>query len=375
MIMPLASALREFEIPANSSFVQVMIKMKEMVIHEATPMFDIAGIIACIGGIITTVRVCAGIMNGRQFSVWEIIKPLVVIALCFDFSLVTRLLDIVPNGVSKIATEMCVKNRKEDTVNANLKAMFVNLAKAENEQEEKNTKKFSPNSKTGQTAIAELGNDFIGPTIESSSVAQDNSERIVVQVTNDDGRKNFFQKCAGFLKSAWGVVNDSLTANVCQWACGVMNLVFPIVIGVAQIMLAILAFLGPFALAFCNFPGLGGFKTWVVKYIHTSFWMPVTSILYFINIEGMEMLLSMRVTAGTLDETLSQLGGQVTAMLIFKVVMLFAVFKVPTYANYVVDSAISSGLGGAMQKIKEIGMRVATKGASGGGKKFVSSSK
>lgn len=329
----------------DNSFIDIMVGLKDQLLADASLFAWIAAFFASVGGIIVTVRTCSGIMNGREFNLWELLKPIVIIIVCRNFVIVPRVLDIIPNTVTVITTDI-IKSKTPDNKTF-LVNLFQKLAEEENKETGKNMKGIDPNGVYtaegvgGAVMSPSFGSDDLSAAAASSNDASLSGSRVFEDSSKNE--KRFFDSLGKFLTSFFGALAQSFIAQLAQGFTALMDFVFPCVIGVSQVMLAILALLGPFSLSFTAFPGLSGFRSWVVKYLHLSLWMPIAYILYFVYNEGISLLSKVRFDIG---DVLTSGGGIVTAILLFNIVVLINIFRIPTMANNIVEASVNSGLGG-----------------------------
>lgn len=325
--------------PLEANLVNAMIGLKNQVISNTGALGSIAVSVAAIGAIVTTVKVFASIMNGQNFSVWQILKPLIVCVLCGHFALVTSTLDVVPNlltvAISRLTTT--------EQANKNFSLVEKMLANGKEKQDAADAevqKNLGIENNDGDNLDEKIENASAAGVVTPSSSTTSGEEmselKDAQQIAADDAKS---KKDRGFggrlLDQMFGFFLDNIAGMLCRLFTFLMKIIVPFIVGGAQVYLAVLAVLGMFALAFSNFPGLGGFGRWVSRYMHTAFWMPSIYLVNYLFHLGLVFLTSNVEYLATLEGITTRAG----AIALYSAICLYMCFQVPTIASYVVESA------------------------------------
>ena len=176
-------------------------------------------------------------------------------------------------------------------------------------------------------------------TGESSSMLESLPEASVSAPAKKPG---FFKRLWEGLKMAvsvkvGSVIND--VGTIISWAISILaKLVQYILMALSSIYLIILGFIGPFVFAFALMPGFtNGIHNWIARYIQISFWMPMVSIVDFVNFKMKDALILEFWKAGFAAKLAYPLH-----LIVLDVLTIICLLGVPSLCAWIVSSAGAS---------------------------------
>lgn len=313
-------------------------------------------------------------LGGVKLS--QIIGPIIIIALIAGYKFVIGGLDFsVGVVVNKIADTDVLQERLEkslqeikiqmDNVDDTIMQKSRNLL-SKYETSRENLKKASSNTYTSNygTVSANIGDPDRQAATNLKSEFKTGGE--FYEYRYDDNKKDNWSAYKKVLiqygkslsrseresKGNHGVIADLIGL--------VFNVVYLVMIGLANIFLCLLTLLGPFVLAFSLFePWKNSFITFIGKYIEVSLWMIVAKLILWITdaagcacttdvlSEYAFMLADLMEDGASCMEGYYAFGRALTAINVIRIAGLLALFSVPDITSAIFNFGSGAAMGGA----------------------------
>ena len=144
-------------------------------------------------------------------------------------------------------------------------------------------------------------------------------------------------------------------SNVLSWLIScIVDLTRCVLTLVSGMYLIVLGLLGPFVFALSIIPSFkGGIAGWLARYIQISFWMPICSIIDYINFNLKDKLLD--VFAG--NNMVEQMVFPTVFLIFLDVATLSMLLGVPKISAWIIASD-GSGLGGSVASVAQKAARL-----------------
>ena len=325
------------------NYIDMILDLKQKMFQTDLSGFtSLACAVGCIAASFAIIALYNKMMNDPwgMFDLKEVIRIIVTLLLvCNFYSIVLAPFD----GLTSILTKGITMSVKADSgsVQAKLRNAYISVEDA-----------VKGNTLKGEFEDMVDGSAS-GASVEDSGLSYDSSPVLESQaeVSAEGGgkKKNIFQKiwgwCKGAMQDAMGVPFTAVS-NVLSWilSCAVDFARF-ILLLFSGIYLIILGVIGPFVFALSIIPDFsGGVSVWIARYIQIAFWMPVCSIVDYVNIHLKDSLLDVFANTSAIDRMV--LPTVFVAML--DVVTLLMLFAVPSISSWVVSSAGASDANGSI---------------------------
>ena len=157
----------------------------------------------------------------------------------------------------------------------------------------------------------------------------------------------------GFWENLWESIKMGATmifsvpisnsTSILSWVITLLaKIVQYILMAVSSVFLIILGLVGPFSFALALMPGFtGNIRTWLARYIQISFWIPLASMVDFVNFKMRDMMISFFCTSTDVWKFAAP-----THLIILDIVTIICLLAVPSMSSWVISG---SGGGGVMR--------------------------
>ena len=352
----LLSNRNSIDMGATYNYIDMITKLKEQFfIGDHAAFYSLACAVACICAAFALIGWYNHMMNDPwgMFDLKSLIYIIVPIFLvCNFYTLVLQPLDGLTSIITKGITASVSQDREGLQGKVNEAYMAVENAIKGNTMRGQ----FEEMVESGSSQTS-LDNGASG---NSNSVFESN-----VETTIDEGEKpGFWQKVWGAIK---GGVQDAMgfpykaISTILSWLMScIVDLVRFLLTILSGVFLIILGLLGPFIFAFAPMSSFNaGIANWFARYIQISFWIPVCSIIDYINIHMKSELLTVFAQNNLVEKMVFP-----TFFLIFlDIATLAMLLAVPTISSWIIES---DGAGQASSKMantaKKAARFIATKG-------------
>ena len=305
--------------------------------------YIIAAIFACFAIIVITKDY---VLEQNASSNWKMLRPLAIMILLPMFSDVVIFVDSVMGGVADaIWTDVSEDSDNYDAKYNSLVAQIESIASSDDWMASLQSSLSSSESVEGLTG--------------ESNVA---GEALADQASSGSGDKPWYKwlwdRLTGWTSEAMNLAVKGV-GNVLSFVISfVMNCVRYCLIGASGVYLMVLGILGPLVLAISLLPTFeNSIWQWVARYIQVSLWVPLVSLVDFVNCK-------MRVA---LIDTFSQCNTVTMAtfpfhQILLNLIMLGMLFAVPSMANWIVQSTGTANVHrGLVQKAGMVATKIITK--------------
>lgn len=303
-------------------FAENLFTIKDVLLENIFPQFQY--IASCIGAITATILIVTITLNsyltGDGIDWSMALRPFVIAFVLAVFpNLVVRPLDSISQATNKWMSSICdeAKNNKE--------ALEEEIKRKIEEENKINTDEYT---------IADADPNQVNPTFE-----QNNS---TTATSAEQNRPSWIARA--FI-------------SIITWIVDVLTTVAQIFISFLSIMyLMILSLTGPITFALAILPAFkGGITSWFARYIQIMLWIPLSQIFMYMMYSVQNILLSESLGK-------SVVTSPVITMLALGVVSIIGMFKIPSIAEWVIESTGGQSFNAAVNKAGVAGSRAAGKG-------------
>lgn len=262
-------------------------------------------------------------LGGKVFSgsgawrPWDIAKPIVILLLIQNFSLVTAVIDGTVGVVCK-----GIAGYTEDSFNWDVIDEFT-----------ASMDRWADTNDTSEQELqdtAETDADDTGWFDLSLPSISDMLEAIGDWVFNSI--KTFFGVHASFGYSLLA----QCVATLAEWI-GYVVLIF------SKIYLLVLAFIGPFVFSISIIPTFQqGIGQWLARYIQISFWYPILQIINLVYTQFVKHIPDMIAGADSMDSLLTMNTFSSLLLLFVSIAVIFMYFSVPKVSAWLIQSTGSN---------------------------------
>ena len=341
---------------ATYNYIDMIIKLKEQFFTgDNSGIYSLACAIACICAAFTLIIWYNQMMNDPwgMFDLKGIIHIILPLFLVCNFNtLVLGPVDGLTSIVCKGITASVSQNR--ESLQAKISGAYASVENAIKGNTMRGQFEEMVESGSSQTSLDN------GASGNSNAVFESNVETAI-----DEGEK------PGFWKKVWGAIKGGVQdamgfpykaiSTILSWAMScIVDLVRFLLTISSGVYLIILGLLGPFIFAFAPISSFNaGISNWFARYIQISFWIPVCSIVDYINIHMKSELLTVFAQNNLIEKMVFP-----TFFLIFlDIATLAMLLAVPTISSWIIES---DGAGQASSKMantaKKAARFIATKG-------------
>jgi len=337
----------------TTNYIDMILEMKKnFFMGDQSGIYLLACSVACICAFFFLIGWYNHMMNDPwgMFDLKAIVRVVAIIAMVCNFhTLVLAPLDSISGLVTKGITAsvkadpQSVQSKMSSAYSAVENALSNNTLRGQFEQ--------MLDGSAASTSVDALAYDS-SPVLESQaeSTAESGSE------------KGFFARVWGYIR---GAAQDALgfpfkgISTVLSWLIScIVDLVRLCLMMISGVMLIVLGLLGPFVFALSIVPHFqGGIASWIARYIQISFWVPVCTLVDYVNIHLKDSLLD----AFAANNLIEQMIFPTTFIIALDVVTIALLLEVPTIASWVIESNGASGAGSKMVSVAKKAAKVLAK--------------
>lgn len=329
------------------SYYNMVCEVKEQILTgDNHIVMSVAGITAAIFACFAIIVVTKDMVTGDGISIWKVLKPFAILIILPMFGSVVLFVDNVMGGIaSSVWAGVSADSDNYDAKYEALVARVESIAGSDDWLAQIQTSFGSVETIEG---IGGEGN------VAGEAAADHASNR------GDD--KPWYEKLWDRLKgwsSNLAQTAVSITGNVFSFIVSfLMNCVRYCLIGAAGVYLTILGIIGPIVLSLSLIPTFENTITqWLARYIQVSMWVPLTSLVDFVNCKMRVALIN--VFSSCNIETMATFPVH---QLLMNIIMLGMLFAVPSMANWIIQSTGASNVyRGLTQKAGMVATRFITK--------------
>lgn len=333
---------------ANANYIDLINNLKQEMFTT-----DQAGIVslACAVGCIMASFALIAWYNHWQNDPWGmfdmkgVLRIVVVLALVCNFhSFVLIPFDYMTNIVTKGITSTVKEDR--NAMQFKLNSAFSAVEDALSRNTMRGQFEQMLDSGTSETSLDDGASGGTNAVLES----------VVESDINSGKTPGFWDKVWGMLKgavqSAMGFPYKAISTIIAWVMSCIVDFVRFILMLLSGIYMIILGLLGPFIFAISILPSYkGGISNWFARYIQFAFWVPVCSIIDYINIHLKDALLDLFAR----NNLVEQMVFPTVFIILLEVATLVMLLAVPSISSWVVagDGA------GAMRSIMTAAQKAA----------------
>jgi len=319
----------------NENFIDQVSAVKAQMFTSDSGIYMMACTIACIAMSISLIFWYNKMMNDPygRFDLRAIIKAVAILFFTINFhSFVLMPLDSMTTTVSKAIASSAQAGRPK------LNEQIVRIVKERTSDLSSSLKSEMEDNVSQQ--------DIEGLSYGTSSTLEAEAE---AKVEGRDKKPGFFKRIMGTAKHAFSFVYkiniDSIFLTTCLLIDALCRIMGYVMTSASQVILIILGILGPLTFALSLIPGFGGnISAWLARYIQISFWMPIASIINYVNYHLKKGLMGMFDIG--LGETLKTLPGG--HLIVIDVASIVCIMAIPAIASWIVSSSGAQGLKGGL---------------------------
>jgi len=265
-------------------------------------IMSISAILAAMMASFALIKISSDYVQGHQFSLWKLIRPLVLLALVCQFN--TLVLGPVNSLVNIFTRDL------SESVNISTKE-YISQWGTNMLEVEKYALKSASDAKVA--ALEELAQSDMGPV------------------------GKFFAKIWEGMKKFVSNLLSVSSFGVGTLIGGILFLFVKILLFAQQVLcslyLTILGLIGPIVFAIAIPSGfIQGVRNWVARYIQIAMWVPIGYMILYINLQ----------IGNTFLKNISALGGTDLStewfMIALQMVALASISAVPKISNWVINS-------------------------------------
>ena len=332
------------------NYIDMILKLKEeFFLGDHSAIYMLACSVACISAGFALIALLNHINNDPwgRFDVKGLLRIFtVLLVVCNFYSVVLVPFDYLTSLVAKGVSASVAADA--GSLQSKINQAYSSVETTIKEKTLRGQFESMVESGSSQTS---LDNGAIG---NSNSVFESNVESDI-----DSGDKpGFWSKVWGTVK---GAVQDAMgfpykaISNVLSWLIScIVDLTRCVLMLVSGMYLIVLGLLGPFVFALSIIPSFrGGIAGWIARYIQISFWVPVCSIIDYINFNLKDKLLD--VFAG--NNMVEQMVFPTVFLIFLDVATLSMLLGVPKISAWIIASD-GSGLGGSVASVAQKAARL-----------------
>lgn len=331
----------------NYTFYGLVTEVKRQVLStDNNVVMTVASIVAAIFACFAIVSITKEIVLEQSGNNWKVWRPLAILVILPMFNNIVLFVDDITTNIAD-AIWNGVSNDKD-----NYDAMYASmLAKVESITSSDDWMGSLQNALSSSVSVEGL----TGDSNVAGEAYADNASN-----SNDEvpWYKAIWNRITGWASEVQGFVIKS-TGNLLSFIVSfMMNCVRYILVGASGVYLMVIGILGPLVLAISLIPTFeNSIWQWVARYIQVSMWIPLTSIVDFVNCK-------MRVAMiGTFNQcnTETMMTFPIHQLLL-NIIMLGMLFAVPSMANWIIQSTGASNVyRGLAQRAGAVAVKVASK--------------
>lgn len=332
----------------------MILKLKEEIfLGDHSGLFTLACSVACIAAGFALIALFNQVTNDPwgRFDVKGMLRIFTVLLIVCNFHTVVLLpFDYLTSLVAKGVTASV--NSDPASLHSKVNQAYASVENVIKEKTMRGQFEEMVESSSSQTS---LDNGAVG---NSNSVFESN-----VETSIDGGEEpGFWEKVWGAIK---GGVQDAMgfpykaISNVLSWLIScLVDLTRFVLMLVSGMYLIVLGILGPFVFALSIIPDFkGGIAGWIARYIQISFWVPICSIIDYINFHLKDELLD--VFAG--NNMAEQMVFPTVFLIFLDIATVAMLLGVPKISAWVIASD-GSGMSGASLSVAKKAAMIFTKG-------------
>ena len=304
---------------------------------EMGGLYMLARGIACICACVSLIWWYNKYMNDpfAQLDIRSIIKALAILALTWNFyTLVLMPFDHLTTAVTRGITAFVDCDRQ------GLDERYAELMRSI-EEDRKTT--------TLQGEFEQMMQNEVADTTVTSGMSFGTSsymESIAEETVSKGEDMGFWENLWESIKMGATMIFSvpiSNSTSILSWVITLLaKIVQYILMAVSSVFLIILGLVGPFSFALALMPGFtGNIRTWLARYIQISFWIPLASMVDFVNFKMRDMMISFFWTSTDVWKFAAP-----THLIILDIVTIICLLAVPSMSSWVISG---SGGGGVMR--------------------------
>lgn len=294
---------------------------------------------ACICASFSLVSLYSRMMNEPygQFDMGAVIRIFsVLLLICNFYSLVLIPFDFMTATLTRGLTAYV--DHDTDGMAGQIGALFESVENAMDSGTLAGEFRSSVAAETADTADGSGFSYGSNPVMESKAEYEMDSPE----------RKGFWTVCWETVKMAATFTLGSPVehfSTALSWVISILvKLVQYILLAVSNIYLIILGLVGPFVFAVSLLPGFSGnISAWIARYLQISFWVPMASLVDFVNFRMKDALVDYFWSTAEVGKFAAPVH-----LVILDVVTLVCLFAVPSLCSWVVSSAGASDVNRAI---------------------------
>ena len=331
----------------NYTFYGMVTEVKRQVLStDNNVVMTVASIVAAIFACFAIVSITKEIVIEQSGNNWKIWRPLAILVILPMFSNVVLFVDNVTTSIAD-AIWVGVSEDKDnyDAMYASLVAKVESVAGSDDWVSSLQGALSSSVSVDGLTGDSNVAGEAYADHASNSNEDVPWYKAIWSRITG------WVSEIQGFYVKATGNILSVIVSFL-------MNCVRYILVGASGVYLMVIGILGPLVLSISLIPTFENtIWQWVARYIQVSMWIPLTSIVDFVNCK-------MRVAMiGTFNQCSTE--TMITFpihQLLLNIIMLGMLFAVPSMANWIIQSTGASNVyRGLTQKAGSVAIKIASK--------------
>ncbi len=318
----------------NRNFLEMIdgIKM-EIFAGDHSGIYMLACAVACIAasfGLITWYNKMLNDPYGR-LDMRSIIRTVIVLFLtCNFYSFVLIPFDYMTGLVAKGISASVSEKRYE--YNDRVARVYADVEEADKTETLKGEFSSLVSDESTSTSLDS------GLSGESNAISESEAEESASSGQN----KSFWQRAWDTIKMAATIqfkVPMENIANILSWLISLIIMIIRwILMSVSSVYLIILGLIGPFTFALSLIPGFkNNVSQWIARYIQISFWIPMCSLIDFVNFKMKDAVISFFLTCDSGWKFLAPFN-----LILLDVSMLVCLLAVPSLCAWIIVSSGAS---------------------------------
>lgn len=356
---------------ASSGVISTLEAMRSSLV--GSKLGGVASIAAAVAGVLCAIamlRISHDYLNGRGITLWQVIRPIVLLMLCCNFGTfilgpVHSICRMMTNGMANQASTEAV-NFSYQVGRLMSKELDASIAAANRTLNDLNAiEDDGGGSGSGGDDTGWLDGLLTGDTASAAASWLGGLKDKAVGLIGDNVTNFLKRLWHRFMSWVYSMITTYVTMIKTEFHLFVdlplFAVIIPLLVSILlwimkvvmlgqQILcystLTILSLLGPFSLSLSIMPGFEHtFRSWLARYIQVAFWIPVGQLIMWINYWMLDYMIGL--CEGY------DLGGKYVVMVAL-FVSIFNILQVPKISAYVIESGGDGGVsGGFVNGVRE----------------------